>query len=451
MVLLIFSPPTCAEELTFEEAVSFGLENNQDLVEAREEIESIHWEFAELEAELGWEWETSAEFRKTCDNTRTTALKQLGSLDGERSFPIGFVLEPKFYLKEQEVKEEGLGREQVHFALGVEQPIYPFTETDYQRDYIDLERDLKEAEAELEEERRELLVDWLEDYLELIELTLEKEIEKAYLHLAKERLVEVEERYVQGEVDREELLDAKLELNGARQDIEGVRNDYREAERELARELRLGDQKIKVEVGSEFGCRWLEKVEEELPDLEDKEYLLELAKKNNTDLFINSLEKEELELERGWEADDRKPELVLDGEYEIEDEHQWQISLNLEALLYDSGEYRLEKKEFEQELIELKRERDNLLWELEADLDDLLGEIREEELELVEEQLTIEEEARELEAAYKDLEIGSISPREYIEAELDFKEAKLDRIEERHEVLVVKYELLEIIGGTLLL
>ncbi len=436
--------------LTFAEAVKVGLESNRRILKKKEKIRDLKRKLVELNQKNDWQWETSIEGRAVSDNTRTTSQKKLASLEGEKTFKHGLTLNPELYLKEKDLLEDGLDEDDINFKIELEQPIYPFRLTKAERNYHKTELKLAQAEAQLEELERDLLVDWLEDYLELIELRLEEEIKDEEYNLAKEHLEEAREEYEEGRVKKKELLKIQIDSNEARQDIEEVKNRFQKDLRDLVQKLGLAkEQKLKILVREDCNLDWLAQVENELPNLNNRNKLLSLAQASSKELAINRLKKEQIEKKAKSEEDDQKPELNLNADYDLASD-KWEVALNLTGKLFNKNEDKLLREELKDELMEIDRKSNDYLYELKTEIDDLVGEITVDELKVREEQLRLERADLELKEAEDYFNDDDLTEMEYQEEKLDYKKAELKLKKKEDQLLISKYELIKLLGRGIL-
>ena len=435
---------TKAHSLTFSQAVKQGLEQNQELIEQRKEIEEEKRELVEIKTEVDWQWAAEVRPRLVSEGTRISARRDLVSLAGERTFWPGLTLEPKLYVKEKEVRNKGWQQAEVYFNLEAEQPLYPFAASKPKQDYQETELDLKIAQAELRELKRDKLVDWLEAYLELIELNQEMELKRAEHELAQQELKQVKEKYQTGETDKEELVEIKIDVNEAAQDVKEVKNDYEAQLSELRWELAVGEkEKIKVPPGENFLLRWEQKLTSRLPDLSDIEQLVKAAKANSSKLEVLQWERRQLERELKQQQAEEKPELTMEAEYDT-DNQDWKVGINFSRDLFTRQEEKLARKELKEEQAEIERKIDSYLQELSTELKSLVKAIRVTKLKVREQKLRLEEATLELTKISR-----QSAPQDCREQQLDRKAAKLKLQEIRHQLLLEKYEAAQLIVSDL--
>ncbi|MBM7555802.1 TolC family protein [Halanaerobacter jeridensis] len=434
-------------KLTFAEAVQQGLEKNSRIMKQKRKINNLKRRIEEMEAENDWQWEAALEGRTVSDNTRTTAQKNFATLKGEREFNQGLKINPEVSLKEKELWETGLSDESIDFSIELEQPLYPALEAENKKEEQNLQLRLQAERAELQQLKRKLLLDYLADYLELIELKLEEKISSEELELAEKILEMIKEEEKDGYSKRKKVLQAKIDINEAQQDVEEVRNDYQKSLRILKDNLGLeNEQQLEVSITKECNLHWLAELEEVLPNLDNSQQLLAQAKANSKELLIQQLERKQLQQEQEELQQEQKPQLDLNANYEGGTD-KWQVALNLTHKLFNHKQDELVREELADELAALEAEKTEYIRELQAEIEDLVGEITVNQLQVTEKELRLEESVLDLEESEKEMAADEISALEYQDQQLDLKKAELSLQEEQHQLLLSKYELVKLLGG----
>ena len=423
--------------LSFIEAIKHGLENNAQVLKQKRRIAALERKIREDELEKDWQWEAGLEGRIMSNNTRSTSRKELAALEGEKEFGKGLKIKPELALKEKELLKNGLNQDSLEFSIGIEQPLYPIITGEEEKS---LELKLSAAKAELKQLQGELLLSYLKDYLKLRELKLADNISQTEYELAERFFAENKT-----DLSEKELLEARIEINEAQQDVEEIKNDYQKLMRTFKDELDLAED-IEVSITKECDLAWLRKLEERLPGLDNSRQLLIQAKANSQELLINQLEEEELQQERRAEAKENSPQIDLEADYELAD-NKWQVALNLTHKLFNESAEKLAREELAAELKVIKAEEEEHKRELAEELDDLVGEITVNQLKVKEEKLRLEEAVLELEEVGIEKEEGRINELAYQEEKLNLKEKKLDLQKKKDKLLLSKYELIKLLGG----
>ena len=434
-------------KLDFAEAVKHGLENNGRILKKKEKIDSLKRKLSKLKEEKDWEFETSIEGRAVSDNKRTTSRKKMASITGERTFNQGLTLKPEIYLKEKDLLENGLTTDSINYNLELAQPLYPWGLAKDKSEHKTIELKIAETKAELKDLERKLLIDSLEDYLELIELKLEKKIKMEEHNLAKQFLEKEELKYQQGKLTREEVLDAKIDLNEAKQDLEEIKNKYFKVSSNLKQDLGLKSKsEINVLITKEFDLEKLLGVESKLPNLDDQVSLLAEAKANSKELLIQELEKNQLKEEQKQQKIDESPELDLNADYDAVDK-EWEVALNVTHKLFNDDQNELAREKLKEELEKLERDTNQYLAELKVDINDLVGQITVDELKVREEELRLEKAVLELEELKPEQTKDELVSVEYQNEQLDLRKTELKLRKKKHKLLLSKYQLIKLLEG----
>ncbi|SDC38518.1 MULTISPECIES: TolC family protein [unclassified Candidatus Frackibacter] len=432
--------------LTFAEAVKIGLERNHQIVKMKEKVASLQRKLKEIENRDDWEWEANLEGRIVSDNTTTTSNKRMASLELEKRFPRGLTITPEFYLKEDDLLEDGLSRDDINFAVNLEEQIYPLELGDNEKYYLKTELRLVKARVKLWQVREEKLIDCLADYFSLIELKIEREIEEKKYEISKRQLKKEQEAYQTGKSDRQDLLKAKIDLTKAQRYWEETKNDYHKCYRELSQELGLTkDENLEVATDKAFNLESIAKIEVELPTFQDREQLLDLAIENSKQLWVHQLEREQIKKEEEWQKDEEKPKVDVNADYDS-DSDEWQVALNITDKLFNRSDDKLAQEELAADLEALNREKDEYLQELKVEIGELVGEITVNQLKVKEEKLKLKRSKLELESSKEELISKDLSQLKYDLGLLDIKEDQLGLKEKEHELLLSKYELIKLLG-----
>ncbi|MGM0370503.1 MAG: TolC family protein [Bacillota bacterium] len=433
-------------ELTFSKAVKVGLDRNDSILKKKEKVASLQRKLAEIGSRDDWEWDLDVEGRAVSDNTRTTSRKKMAALELKKTFAQGLNINPKFYLKEQEILEDGLSRDSINLDISLEQQIYPLQLEKNDKYYLKTKIRLAKAQAKLWQERQQKLVEWWADYLQLIELKIEVELDKRGYQIQQRKLEQVKTAYQAQASEEEDLIQAKINLKKEQRYWEKTKNKYQQLYHELKQELGLtSEEEVAVLTSKEFDLESVANLEVDLPDLEEEEKLLELATENSKDLLIQQLEKKQVLREEEWQSKSEQPSVDLMADYDYNSQ-QWQVAVNITDQLFSGSTDKLAREELEQDLEQLKREKDDLLDELNQEIAELVGEITVNQLKVAEEELEVKKAKLEVKQSREELAEQEISQIEHDEELLDLKEAKLDWKQSKHDLLVSKYELIKLLG-----
>ncbi len=428
--------------LSFAEAIEIGLERNSRILKKKDQINQIKRKILLLEESKGWQWEAKVEGRALSNNTRTSSLKRFATIEGEKKFKQGLTIKPEIYLKEKELLEKGLTKDQINFDLQVEQPLYPFELMSLDEDYQRLSLDLAVANSKLEELQEDLEVEFLEDYLKLIELKLEVEIKEEEEELAQAYVAEERSRYQDSQEKRKDLLKEEIDLKQAQQNLLKITQKYQRLYDKLSYNLGLTkEQQLKIVDRGDLSL--LAELKKEVVNLNDKEELFSKAQENSFKLLIKQLEKSEVEEEIKWQEVEGKPQLKFKGNYNSD--QQWKIALELEHKLFNSSEEHLEREGLMNELAEIDREAGEYLYKLKDEINQLLDKISINQLELEEVKLRLAEADLKLTEAKARLVQGKLNDLKYRKRELKCKKLQLKLKEIDNELLVSRYKLLKLV------
>jgi outer membrane protein TolC len=433
-------------ELTFRRAVKVGLNRNNSILQRKEKVASLQRKLAEIGMRDDWEWDLDVEGRVVSDNTRTTSRKKIAALELEKTFAQGLNINPKFHLKEQEILEEGFSKDSINLDIGLEQQIYPLELEKNEKYYLKTKIRLAKARAKLWQERQQKLVEWLADYLRLIELKIETELDRRGYQIQQRKLEQVKTAYQARASEEEDLVQAKINLKKEERYWEETKNKYQQRYHELGQELGLtSDEELEVVTTKEFDLESVANLEVDLPDLEEEEKLLELATENSKDLLIQQLEKKQVLREEEWQSKAEQPRVDLTADYDYNSQ-QWQVAVNITDQLFSGSTDKLAREELEQDLEQLKREKNDLLDELTQKISELVGEITVNQLKVAEEELEVKKGKLAVKQSREELAEQEISQIEHDEELLALKEAKFDLKRRKHDLLVTKYELIKLLG-----
>ncbi len=433
-------------ELSFSRAVKVGLDRNDSILQRKDKVASLERKLAEIGSRDDWEWDLDVEGRVVSDNTQTTSRKKMATLELKKTFAQGLNINPKFYLKEEEILEDGLSRDSINLDISLEQQIYPLQLEKNDKYYLKTKIRLAKAQAKLWQERQQKLVEWLADYLRLIELKIEVELDREAYQIQQRKLEQVKNIYQARASEEEDLIQAKINLKKEKRYWEESKNKYQQRYHELKQELGLtSEEELEVATTKEFNLETVANLEVDLPDLEEEEKLLELATENSKDLLMQQLEKKQVLREEEWQSKAEEPRVDLKADYDYNSQ-QWQVAVNITDQLFSGSTDKLAREELEQDLEQLKREKDDLVDELNQEIDELVGEITVNQLKVAEEELEVKKAKLAVKQSREELTEQEISQIEHDRELLALKEAKFDLKRQEHDLLVAKYELIKLLG-----
>lgn len=433
LVSLIIYPTTVKAEShhTLSQALRAGLQHNQDLHQARNQLTNIYRDRAKIEAELGWQVELSSNYRHSFNQNTTNQLTPNNiSLNTSKTWENGLSIRPGFALDLSDISPS--------ITINLAVPIFPRTPTQPVRMLYQNQAELIKTEANIQVQTAQKITEWISNYLELARA-------EQQLAIANQRLDLTIQEY--------NLTLAKAEISEASND-EIVGAQLQVLDRELQQQRQLTTiEANKRAFSHELGLRetatiifnhqanLLSQMELLVSDLPNYDKGLEIILNNHPDILTQHINQELLELELEWlQADsglDVSTSLVYDSA-----KSDTTISITGSYNLWDGGKHQIDLDEKIADITNVETQLENLKFRLEQDLLANYNNLRFLELELEQAKMRLDSSINSLKIAEKQYEAGIIDEIAYKESYLKHQESSINHAASHDQLLIAKLQLL---------
>ena len=455
VAVLLTTSSGFAEELTFEEAVEVGLENNLELVRAQDNVKQLQRELKKIKTGSDWQVDVAAESRVNNftdqilnTNDGDSNSKELDmSISATRKYWSGLTLQPEIYFSDDDL--EAGQQEDAEFKFSVTQDLYPKKPIGAEQNYIQQELELKKAQAELADEKNNKIIGWVEQYLNLLRVKHKYNLAQQNYHLYQDELDEVLAQQKIGEAGASDLLQAKANLKEAQYQLENSRDDYQQSKKSLRNDLGLlSEQELKVSNNTNYLVA-IRKIAASATDKLDKlEQLFSSAKESNQQFLTAKLNYKSAKYNLDWEQLEDKADVNLIGSYDSA-EQKWQAGVSVAYNVFDSGKQEYETENLKQELDILQQEQLDIIKDIELKVEELVNQVKAEQTNLAAKKHLLEKAKLDKEIAKKQLAAGLIDRLKFNKEKIALEEAEINLKEAQDDLLISKLELIDYLGGEL--
>lgn len=447
LIILALSSASIAQEVSFEQAVELGEDNNFEIEQKREVIKSLERQLAVLEAGLDWSLGIGSNMENSTGLTIIEDQEILSlSLQGGKTTIDGLSINSNLSLNTELDNFDNLDQK-YNFHLDLSKRLYPIMPTKTEKEFIQVDNSLIIAEAELERLASEKKVDWLESYYKILRLRERLEYSQIAVQLALDNLSEVEAQSEIGEAGQEQLLMAEINVQKARLQNDQIISSIMQAEDGLTLELGLSDADIQLREHN-ISINKMFSLEKSNIDTIDKT-TVELLKKNNVQLQEIMLNKEYAEQELKWQlkSDDIKVDTFSSYNYSsAKDKGNWQVGVGISYDFYDGGKQELSIEGNKTKIKNLEKQYTHTLKQLKLQLKALLDQQKLNEMKLKSAETNIEKAKLEEKLFTTQYKEGMISKNQLKEKNLAVKQAEINYKEVQDQLLIGKLRIAVFLG-----
>ena len=435
-VFLISSGIT-AQEISIEEAIQIGLENNKQIKEVRDNIMQLERNLAIERANNDWQLNLITDYDYSFDREEDT--KYLNITLG-KTFLSGFEITPDTKINVDEDLDTS-------FNISLKKQLYPQLPTKLAETYYRTDKELLKAGNNLIDQKIESILSWLEIYLNVNRVTTRQNIFEESLSKAEDNLVIVLEREQLGDAGENEILTAELSLENARYSLKEAEIQLEDIYNNLAIELGFPEETILITDNNQYISGLQEKARRYSEGYlkKDMSTLMSIVEENNIDLQANLIDREVLRQELAWLKQENNPGLDLTSSFNTADD-DLTLGISLSYQLYDSGQHQLNLKEKEIEIADNIDSYDNLYSTLKQGVKEHIDDIELSQMALKKEELSLARSEYELKVAEKQLAAGLIDYLEYQEYWISAAEAKISLKSLEDQLFLDRLELIKFIN-----
>jgi len=450
-----------AKEISLEEALNWGIENNSSIKEIKDSIETIERSLNLIDTEYGFKTKISANpiiaggFEEQTDNDST------GTDDGENNsaisngpeislkttklFPNGIFLQSEISIKEEDMIDLEELLEGPNSTFSATKNLYPVIPIIPEQEKYLASNNLLKARENLTWQQEYKKIEFLESYFNLLRLQERLSLAKINFQYAQEDLDKILKKIEIEEAGERQEMEAKIALKKAEIDFLQAQNTFLQQKNEWY--LNLGLPK-ETEVPFVEDSPFLEEIVKWVDSLEfnfEEEEFTELALENYYKIKNNLLDQDSAQKEAEWNLTKNKPQIDLFGAYSSKD-NTWGVGIELSYDVFDGGKQKIEDEGYQ---VKLENSRDDYLQivsELKLELSDLINQYEINSLNLEEKLMSWEKAKLEEESYQIQLKQGLISYSEFQYKMLDWQEAEIDLKSAKDKIMINKLLIAHFLG-----
>ena len=450
-----------AKEISLEEALNWGIENNSSIKEIKDNIETIERSLNLIDTEYGFKTKISANpiiaggFEEQTDDNSNGIVEEDTSSESSSSpkitlkttklFPNGIFLQSEISIKEEDLfdlEKLSEGPDSVFSATKNLYPVIPITTE--QEKYL-TSNNLLKARENLTWQQESKKIEFLESYLNLLRLQERLSLAKTNFQYAQDDLDKILKKIEIGEAGERQEIEAKITLKKAEIDFLQAQNTFLQQKNRWYLNLGLPEE---TEVLLVENSTFLKEILEWADSLEfnlKEEELIELAVDNYYRIRNILLDQDSAQKEAEWNLTKNKPQVDLFGAYNGKD-NSWGIGIELSYDISDGGKQKIEDEGYQAKIENLKDDYLQIVSELKLELSDLINQQEINSLSLEEKLMSWEKAKLEEESYQIQLQQGLISDSEFQYRMLNWQEAEIDLKSVKDDILINKLRIAHFLG-----
>jgi len=421
-----------AQEINPEEAITWGVEHNIDLVSIRNDISGLERTLEILDAAESFQVDLSATpiWRFGEDSTiKVTSQSSQASPSTEVSLSATKLIMADFNLStELSWETNNLNQfdfdeinDEINASIDLNKTLYPDTLTENEKQIYTTENNLAMKIAELRWKEMEKQIEFIEDYLNIIRIEEQLVIARERVTLAQAELDRVNEQIKLGEGGYQQQTEAQIALEEALNQALNQEHQFIQAKARWVLTLGLPqDTEIILEDNPNLVKTLNAQMKALVLEQEKENQQINDALNLNYQIQNSERQKETLVKELEWTEAEGKPKVNLAGGYEYPNDN-WYVMVGFSVNLTDGGAQELKE---EQKQVDIEQQQVNL---------DYLAE----QLKLEAEQLYDQDTYNQLNLQTQELALAKEQDK-YNIMEMQFQQGAISRTQLDQEKLVVR-------------
>ncbi len=450
-----------AKDISLEEALNWGIENNSSIKEIKNSIETIERSLNLIDTEYGFKTNISAnpiiaggsdkqadDNSTDNDNTSTSSGSSNGpkiSLKTTKLFPNGIILQSEISLKEEDLFDLEKLLEGPTSTFSATKSLYPVLPIKSEQEKYLASNNLLKARENLTWQQEYKKIEFLESYFNLLRLQERLSLAKTNFQYAQDDLSKILKKIEIGEAGERQEIEAKIVLKKAEINFLQAQNTFLQQKNRWYLNLNLPEEtEVPLVEDSPFLeeiIKWADSLEFNLKE----EELIELAVDNYYRIRNILLDQESSQKEAEWNLAKNKPQVDLFGAYSSKD-NSWGIGIELNYDISDGGKQKIEDEGYQAKLENLKDDYLQIVSELKLELYDLINQQEINNLNLEEKLMSWEKAKLEEESYQIQLKQGLISDSEFQYKMLGWQESEINLKSAKDEILINKLRLAHFLG-----
>jgi len=380
--ILLFPSIIQANEIDLKEAIDWGIKHNYDLEEIRYNIETLERDLEILDA--GKAFQVNLGITPIWDFGEGNSETSLLNFKAEKTIADDLNISAEISWNENDFADTSLEGiiEDVNASIKIEKQIYPDTYTQNEQQIFQTENNLKKKVEELTWKEAEKQIDFIESYLTLVRLTEEVNLAEKYFQLATEELERVQQQIRLGEGGYRQETAAKLALMEAENQFFNLKQNLIQQQKEGYLELNLPED-IQIQFNEEpaYLTTLRANMERLTFESEKQDALFHQALEKHYQIKNDYIDKEALLKEVKWTENEGKPQININGGYDLSDDY-WYAMLDLSWNLIDGGAQKLKEEGTETDILQKEKELDQLIKTLQLEMNQIINQDQYNQLDL---------------------------------------------------------------------
>ena len=450
-----------AKEISLEEALNWGIENNSSIKEIKDNIETIERSLTLIDTEYGFKTKISANpiiaggFEEQTDDNSNGIVEEDTSSESSSSpkitlkttklFPNGIFLQSEISIKEEDLFDLEKLSERPDSVFSATKNLYPVIPITTEQEKYLTSNNLLKARENLTWQQESKKIEFLESYLNLLRLQERLSLAKTNFQYAQDDLDKILKKIEIGEAGERQEIEAKITLKKAEIDFLQAQNTFLQQKNRWYLNLGLPEE---TEVLLVENSTFLKEILEWADSLEfnlKEEELIELAVDNYYRIRNILLDQDSAQKEAEWNLTKNKPQVDLFGAYNGKD-NSWGIGIELSYDISDGGKQKIEDEGYQAKIENLKDDYLQIVSELKLELSDLINQQEINSLSLEEKLMSWEKAKLEEESYQIQLQQGLISDSEFQYRMLNWQEAEIDLKSVKDDILINKLRIAHFLG-----
>ena len=451
-----------AKEISLEEALNWGIENNFSIKEIKDSIETIERSLDLIDTEYSFKSKISANpiiaggFEEQADDSsngvdgedtssESSSSSPKISLKTTKLFPNGIFLQSEISLKEEDLFDLEKLLEGPTSTFSATKSLYPVLPLETEQNKILTSNNLLKAWANLTWQQESKKIEFLESYFNLLRLQEKLSLAEINFQYAQDDLNKIIKKIEIGEAGERQNIEAKIALKKAEINFLQAQNTFLQQKNGWYLNLNLPEE---TEVLLVEDSPFLEEIVKWADSLEfnfKEEEFTELAVENYYKIKNNLLDQDSAQKEAEWNLTKNKPQVDLYGAYSSKD-NTWGVGVELSYDIFDGGKQKIEDEGYQAKLENLKDDYLQIVSELRLELYQLINQQEINSLNLEEKLMSWEKAKLEEESYQIQLQQGLISDSEFQYKMLGWQESEINLKSAKDEILINKLRIAHFLG-----
>ncbi len=451
-----------AKEISLEEALNWGIENNFSIKEIKDSIETIERSLDLIDTEYSFKSKISANpiiaggFEEQADDSsngvdgedtssESSSSSPKISLKTTKLFPNGIFLQSEISLKEEDLFDLEKLLEGPTSTFSATKSLYPVLPLETEQNKILTSNNLLKAWANLTWQQESKKIEFLESYFNLLRLQEKLSLAEINFQYAQDDLNKIIKKIEIGEAGERQNIEAKIALKKAEINFLQAQNTFLQQKNGWYLNLNLPEE---TEVLLVEDSPFLEEIVKWADSLEfnfKEEEFTELAVENYYKIKNNLLDQDSAQKEAEWNLTKNKPQVDLYGAYSSKD-NTWGVGVELNYDIFDGGKQKIEDEGYRVKLGSSKDDYLQIVSESKLELSNLINQYEINNLNLEEKLMSCEKAKLEEESFQIQLQQGSISDSEFQYKVLDWQASEIDLKSAKDEILINKLHIAHFLG-----